>query len=99
MPALSGWSRRGEWCSNQSWSVSIPLRAGEKVVGELQLWRELSKERLLFQFSSLLDTLIPPFERQLKECYDAQKSAQTEGRSVRPSPALQPSLLASGRKG
>ena len=97
--SLSGWSRRGEWCSNQSWSVSVPLRAGEKVVGELQLWRELSKERLLFQFSSLLDTLIPPFERQLRGCYLAGEAEPAEGRSVRPSPALQPSLLASERKG
>jgi hypothetical protein len=68
-------------------------------VGELQLWRALSKDRLLFQFSSLLDTLIPPFERQLKGCYDAQEAKPTEVRSVRPTPALQPNLLANGRKG
>ena len=99
VPSLSGWSRWGEESSNESWNVSIPLRAGEKVVGELQLWRALSKERLLFQFSSLLDTLIPPFEKQLKERFDGLERKQAGGRSVRLSPALQPSLLASGRKG
>jgi UDP-GlcNAc:undecaprenyl-phosphate GlcNAc-1-phosphate transferase len=99
VPSLSGWSRCGEESSNDCWSVSIPLRAGEKALGELQLWRALSKDRLLFQFSSLLDTLIPPFEKQLKGRYDAQETKPAEGRSLRPSPAFQPTLLANGRKG
>ena len=34
----------------------------------------LNKGRLLFQFSSLLDTLIPPFEKQLKRRYDAEEA-------------------------
>lgn len=98
-PSLSGWSRCGEESSNECWSVSVPLRAGEKALGELQLWRALSRDRLLFQFSSILDTLIPPFEQQLKRCYEAQETKLVEGRSLRPSPSLQPSLLANGRKG
>jgi UDP-GlcNAc:undecaprenyl-phosphate GlcNAc-1-phosphate transferase len=99
VPSLSGWSRCGGESSNDCWSVSIPLRAGEKALGELQLWRALGKDRLLFQFPSLLDTLIPPFEKQLKGRYDAQETKPAERRSVRPSPVLQPSLLANGRKG
>jgi UDP-GlcNAc:undecaprenyl-phosphate GlcNAc-1-phosphate transferase len=98
-PSLAGWSRNGEQSSSEIWNVSIPLRAGEEVVGELQLWRALSKERLLFQFSSILDTLIPPFEKHLKGRYDAKGREQAEGRSVRPSFALRPSLVASERRG
>jgi hypothetical protein len=97
-PSLAGWSRDGEQSSSESWNVSIPLRAGEKVVGELQLWRALRKERLLFQFSSLLDTLIPSFEKQLKTRYDAQEM-EPEQPSVLPGPALQPRILAPERKG
>ena len=99
VPFLSGWSRSSAGSPSECWNVSIPLRAGEMVVGELQLWRALSKERLLFQFSSLLDTLIPPFEKQLKQRHEAQEKGWTEGRSVRPSPTFQPGLLANGRKG
>ena len=98
VPFLSAWSRSGEKSSNDCWSVSIPLRAGEKALGELQVWRALNKGRLLFQFSSLLDTLIPPFEKQLKRRHDAREESPADGCSVRPSPALQPDLLASGRK-
>jgi hypothetical protein len=99
VPFLSRWSRFGSKSPKECWNVSIPLRAGEKIVGELQLWRALSKERLLFQFSSLLDTLIPPFEKQLKGRYEAQKKEWAEGRSIRPGPALQPDLVANGREG
>jgi hypothetical protein len=74
VPCLSGWSRCGGESSNACWNISIPLRAGEKALGELQLWRALSKDRLLFQFSSLLDTLIPPFEKQLKRRFDAEEA-------------------------
>jgi UDP-GlcNAc:undecaprenyl-phosphate GlcNAc-1-phosphate transferase len=99
VPFLSPWSRCGEDGSDDCWSVSIPLRAGEKALGELQLWRSLDKDRLLFQFSSLLDTLIPPFEKQLKRRYDSEKASPAVAQSVRPSPALQPPLLANGREG
>lgn len=98
-PFLPAWSRSGEKSSNDCWSVSIPLRAGEKPLGELQVWRALDKGRLLFQFSSLLDTLIPPFEKQLKCRYDAQMTSPGDGCSVTPSSVLQPNLLASGREG
>jgi UDP-GlcNAc:undecaprenyl-phosphate GlcNAc-1-phosphate transferase len=98
-PSLSGWSRCGEESSSECWSVSIPLRIGEKALGELQLSRALGRDRLLFQFSSLLDTLIPPFEKQLRRHYDAQETNMAEIRSLRPSPGWQPSLLANGRKG
>lgn len=98
-PSLALWSRDGEQSSSESWNVSIPVRDGEKVVGELQLWRALSKERLLFQFSSVLDTLMPPFEKQLKGRYDAYEREQAAGRSMPPSSALRPSLLANERKG
>jgi UDP-GlcNAc:undecaprenyl-phosphate GlcNAc-1-phosphate transferase len=98
-PLLAPWSRPGEKQSKDCWSVSIPLRAGGKALGMLQLWRALNKDRLLFQFSSLLDTLVPPFEKQLKRRYDAEKASPAVAQSVRPSPALQLSLLANGRKG
>jgi UDP-GlcNAc:undecaprenyl-phosphate GlcNAc-1-phosphate transferase len=73
-PPLSGWSRCGGESSNTCWNISIPLRAGEKALGELQLRRALSKDRLLFQFCSLLDTLIPPFEKQLKRRFEAEEA-------------------------
>jgi UDP-GlcNAc:undecaprenyl-phosphate GlcNAc-1-phosphate transferase len=98
-PSLEAWSREGVENPNKYWNVSIPLRLGEKVVGDLQVWRALKRDRLLFQFSSLLDTLIPPFEKQLKKRYDAQQTEQAGGRSVRLSPALPSGLLASERKG
>jgi len=98
-PLLAPWSRSGEKASKDCWSVSIPLRDGEKAVGMLQLWRALSKDRLLFQFSSLLDTLIPPFEEQLKRRYDAEEASSAFARNVRRSPALQPHFLAGGREG
>jgi len=98
-PLLRAWSRNREQNSNERWSVSIPLRAGDKALGELQLWRALSKDRLLFQFSSLLDTLIPPFEGQLKRRFEAEKVTVAVAPNVRRSSALQPDLLANGRKG
>jgi UDP-GlcNAc:undecaprenyl-phosphate GlcNAc-1-phosphate transferase len=99
VPSLPDWSRSGEERSNQLWNVSIPLRAGEKVVGELQLWRALSKERLLFQFSSLLDTLLPAFEMQLQKRYAAHGEELAEKCSVLPGPPSPLNILASERKG
>jgi UDP-GlcNAc:undecaprenyl-phosphate GlcNAc-1-phosphate transferase len=97
-PALPGWSRLGEDRSEDRWHVSIPLHAGERVVGELQLHRELAKGRLLFQFSSLLDTLIPPLEKQLERCYEAQEKALADERGVLRSPTVPPVILADDRK-
>jgi UDP-GlcNAc:undecaprenyl-phosphate GlcNAc-1-phosphate transferase len=98
-PSLAGWSRCGEGSSEECWSVSVPLRAGERVVGELQLSRGLNRDRLLFQFSSLLDTLMPPFEKQLQRRYEVQEAELAEERSLQPSLSFEPSLLANGRKG
>jgi len=97
-PSLPGWSRPGEDRSPDRWHVSIPLHAGERVVGELQLHRELAKGRLLFQFSSLLDTLIPPLENQLQRCYEAQEKALADERGVLRSPPVPPCVLADDRK-
>lgn len=93
-PSLPGWSRQGEDRSPDRWHVSIPLHAGAKLAGELHLYRELAKGRLLFQFSSLLDTLIPPLERQLERNYEAQKKGLAEGRGVLRSPTVPPGVLA-----
>jgi len=98
-PALPRWSRNAHQNSDDNWNVSIPLRASEMVVGELQIWRALRKERLLFQFSSLLDTLIPPFEMQLKKHYASQERELAEEHGVLSSPALQAGILAGGGKG
>jgi UDP-GlcNAc:undecaprenyl-phosphate GlcNAc-1-phosphate transferase len=97
-PSLPGWSRRGEDRSPDHWHVSIPLRAGEGVVGELQLYRDLAKGRLLFQFSSLLDTLIPPLEMQLERFYEAQEKALAGERAELRSPAVPPGILAGDGK-
>jgi len=97
-PSLPGWSRPGEDRSEDRWHVSIPLHAGERVVGQLQLYRELAKGRLLFQFSSLLDTLIPPLENQLQRCYEAQEKALTDKRGVLRGPAVPPGILAEDRE-
>ena len=51
-------------------ALSIPLRAGGKSRAEIEIRRGLAKDRLLFQFSSLLDTLIPSFEKQLRLRYE-----------------------------
>jgi UDP-GlcNAc:undecaprenyl-phosphate GlcNAc-1-phosphate transferase len=96
-PSLEAWARSGGESPGDRWHVSIPLRAGDKALGELYLYRELNKGRLLFQFSSLLDTLIPPFEKQLKARYDAQALKWAGDRSLLP--ALRPDLLAGERKG
>jgi UDP-GlcNAc:undecaprenyl-phosphate GlcNAc-1-phosphate transferase len=97
-PSLPGWSRRGEDRSKDRWHVCIPLHAGERVVGELQLYRELARGRLLFQFSSLLDTLTPPLEKQLQRCYEAQEKALADERGVLRSPTVPPGILADDGK-
>ena len=98
-PVLFPWSRDGKGNPNHDWSLSIPLRAGDKALGELQLWRTLNKGRLLFQFSSLLDTLIPPFEGQLKRRFDAEGATVAVAQNVPRGSALQANLLANGGKG
>lgn len=98
-PSLTSWQRVGENEIEDCWTVSIPLRVGEKALGELQLRRALKKNCLLFQFSSLLDTLIPPFEKQLRRLYDTEEVSYGAGYSAQLDATLQPNLLASGRKG
>jgi UDP-GlcNAc:undecaprenyl-phosphate GlcNAc-1-phosphate transferase len=97
-PSLAGWSRSGQETSEDCWHVSLPLRAGETVVGELQIYREVGKGRLLFQFSSLLDTLLPPLEMQLTRRCDAQEREFTTERSVPPAPALRLNLRATEKE-
>ena len=98
-PSLSTWSRNGNGNQNHDWNLSIPLRAGDRALGELLLWRTLSKGRLLFQFSSLLETLIPRFEEQLKRRFDADLAAMAVEQTARRSSAMQAGLLANGRNG
>jgi UDP-GlcNAc:undecaprenyl-phosphate GlcNAc-1-phosphate transferase len=78
------------------WTVSIPLRAGENRVGELQLWRALNKGRMLFQFSSLLDTLVPSFERQLSRWYASEAVQAVPG--TERAPVLQDKALPRGEE-
>jgi UDP-GlcNAc:undecaprenyl-phosphate/decaprenyl-phosphate GlcNAc-1-phosphate transferase len=83
-PALAPWERPGSAQAGQSWNASIPLRSDDdKAFGELRLARALGKDRLLFQFSSLLDTLIPPFERQFRRVYAAAATkAQAQAKAA-----------------
>ncbi len=98
-PFLAPWSRPGENETGGCWTVSIPLRVGEKAIGQLQLRRALRKERLIFQFSSLLDTLIPPFEKQVKCRYDSEEANLVIRYTVEEDLAFQHNLLANGRNG
>src|SRR5437870_4217259 len=98
-PFLAPWSRPGESENGDCWTVSIPLRAGGKALGQLQLRRTLGKEHLIFHFSSLLDTLIPAFEKQVKRCYDSEEANLAVMYAVERQVAFQHSVLANGRKG
>src|SRR6266566_731467 len=98
-PFLAPWSRPGESENGDCWTVSIPLRAGGKALGQLQLRRTLGKEHLIFHFSSLLDTLIPAFEKQVKRCYDSEEANLAVMYAVERQLVFQHSVLANGRKG
>lgn len=74
LPFLPPWRRSGKEPFENAWTVLIPLGTGEKDLGELRLRRAIPGDRLLFQFSSLLETLLPPFERQLTRRYQSQES-------------------------
>ena len=98
-PFLAPWSRPGESENGDRWTVSIPLRAGGKALGQLQLRRTLGKEHLIFHFSSLLDTLIPAFGKQVKRCYDSEEANFAVMYAVERQLAFQHSVLANGQKG
>ncbi|HYY72085.1 MAG TPA: MraY family glycosyltransferase, partial [Candidatus Bathyarchaeia archaeon] len=98
-PFLARWSRPGENENGDCWTASIPLCTGEKALAVLHLRRALGKERLLFHFSSLLDTLIPPFEKQLKRRYDSEEANSAFRYTIENDFAFGPNLLANGRKG
>jgi UDP-GlcNAc:undecaprenyl-phosphate GlcNAc-1-phosphate transferase len=97
-PGLAACSFLGENEVCGCWRVTIPLHVGEKVVGELQILRALNKERMLFQFSSLLDTLLPPFEKQLKRLHHAQEGKTGVKYIMEEVPAFPSDLLANGGK-
>ncbi len=59
------WRRDGIRDDDPVWSVTIPLADDGAAFGELEISRFIGKQRLLFQFSSLLDTLVPAFEARL----------------------------------
>ena len=82
-PSLDSWQRPGLGNSSECWSTSIPLRAGGRALGEIEIRRGLAKDRLLFQFSSLLDTLIPSFEKQLSLRYEVAGLSRSETMDVR----------------
>lgn len=72
-PFLRPWRRSGNPYTERAWTASVPLGAGEGAFGELRLRRAIGIGRLLFSFSSLLETLLPPFERQLKHRYSREE--------------------------
>lgn len=96
-PVLPEWRRSEISSLDGSWDVSIPLHAGETTIGVLQLRRSLEKDRMLFQFSSLLDTLIPPFEKQLRCEYDLRATGLGAKYSMRPPSQLEITLLVNSR--
>ncbi|MCI0627034.1 MAG: undecaprenyl/decaprenyl-phosphate alpha-N-acetylglucosaminyl 1-phosphate transferase [Acidobacteria bacterium] len=100
---LSGW-RTGSapvlrpWCrelnENNCWRISIPLYAAEKALGEIRLGRRLKNDHLFFQFSSLLDMLIPAFQKQLQRRYEDQPVSFEYEYGLTKEPALRANLLA-----
>lgn len=71
-PVLSTCSNARPDSPERVWRASIPLRADGRDIGVLFVQRDLAKGRLLFQFSSLLQTLIPAFEERLRAEYAAR---------------------------
>jgi UDP-GlcNAc:undecaprenyl-phosphate GlcNAc-1-phosphate transferase len=95
-PALPSWKREGRNGNSESWSVAIPLLAGYRSLGVIELRRTLAKDRLLFEFSSLLDTLLLAFQEQLAHQFEqsnvtAEYDLQVEG-------VAQRSLVANGAR-
>jgi UDP-GlcNAc:undecaprenyl-phosphate GlcNAc-1-phosphate transferase len=69
-PFLRPWRQSGTPYAERAWTASVPLGAGEGALGELRLRRAIGNDRLNFPLSWLLETLLPPFERQLKRRYE-----------------------------
>ncbi len=61
------WRRDGIRDDDPMWSVTMPLAKDGAAFGELEISRFVGKQRLLFQFSSLLDTLVPAFQTRLAQ--------------------------------
>ena len=73
-PRLAAWRSPVSAPQSDCLLVSVPLRAGAGTVGELGLWRARSKGRSLFQFTSLVERLIPALERHLQRRYEADEA-------------------------
>lgn len=80
--SLPVWQRAGTDFPDHSWNISIPLHAGCLMIGVLQLRRSLEKDRMLFQFSSVLETLIPSFERRLSAEFNARAKSEEKKHSM-----------------
>lgn len=96
-PVLPAWRRIGSNIPDCAWSVSVPLRASDLTIGVLQLRRDLAKDRMLFQFSSVLDTLIPPFEKRLQSEFATRAISPGLKYRVQAGSKLESSLLANSR--
>jgi UDP-GlcNAc:undecaprenyl-phosphate GlcNAc-1-phosphate transferase len=69
------WRRDGIRDDDPVWSVTIPLGYDGVGFGELEISRFVGKPRLLFQFSSLLDTLVPAFQDRLAQLIEEPEEA------------------------
>ena len=96
-PSLRAWQRPGLSDPCECWSASIPLRDGQRALAELELQRALKKDRMLFQFSSILDMLIPSFEKRLRLQYEAAGMNVAEEASALPSPRLKARTATAGK--
>lgn len=95
MLQLPSWRRASESANGDNWTLSVPLRGGETTLGELRLYRALSRDRMLFQVSSVIDDLIPAFTEQLQRVrrkhLNAGENIAVAGSELSgPPPALDP---------
>ena len=97
VPALPTWRSAGIPSPEHAWSVSVPLHAGGQSIGVLLVQRNLAKDRMLFQFSSVLDTLVPPFEKRLQAEYETRIISPGVQYSLKMASHLEGSLLANSR--
>jgi len=96
-PALPACRNAGARQPERVWSASIPLRVSGESIGVLLLQRDLAKGRLLFQFSSLLQTLIPAFERRLRAAYEARPLSPAVDYNLQVASQLESGVLADSR--